>query len=95
MIIVNLIREIRTESIETFTQGALKAVHFEEADLSQLNTDIGGSKKWILAFGVDVSSSENNPLLNSLLKDYKECMSKEMVRERAARQKANFLSGRL
>ena len=43
-----------------------------------------------------MSSTENNPLLESLIKDYKECMFKEKTREvrkKAAAQKAKLLIG--
>lgn len=89
-------REIRSEIIDTIAQSALKAVHFEETDLPQFIADIVVSKKWISAFGVDVSDTENNPLLESLVKDYKECMSKEKaseVKKRAAAQKAKLFIG--
>ena len=55
-----------------------------------------GSKKWISSFGCNVSSPEKNPILESLTKDYKECMSKENtseVRKRAAAQKAKLFIG--
>ena len=87
-------REIRSEITDTLRQGALKAVVFEETDLPQLITEIVGCKKWVSAFGV--SSLENNPLLESLVKDYKECMSKEKAREirkKTAAQKAKLLIG--
>ena len=74
-------REIRTELIDTFREAALKAIHFEESDLSQLVLVVEkASKKWISQFGVNLSSTEDNPLLDSLVKGYKECMSKEQLR---------------
>ena len=89
-------REIRSEIIDTLRQSALKAVQFEERDLPQLITEIVGSKKWISSFGVNVSSTENNPILESLIKDYNEFMSKEKaqeVKKRAAAQKAKLFIG--
>ena len=79
-------REIRTELIDTFREAALKAVHFEETDLSQLVVEVVASKKWISSFGVNLSTTEDNPLLDSLVKDYKECMSKEKAHEVKRRQ---------
>ena len=77
----------------------MRAVHFEETDLPQLVAEIVGSKKWISSFGFYVSSKEKNPILESLITDYKECMSKEKtseVRKRAAAQKAKlFISSTL
>jgi len=64
-------REIRGEIIDNLRHVALKAVHFEETDLPQLITEIVGSKKWISSFGFNVSSTEKNPILESLIKDYK------------------------
>lgn len=87
-------REIRSEIIDTLRHVALKAVVFKETDLPQLITEIVGCKKWVSAFGV--SSTENNPILESLKKDYKECMSKEKaheVRKKTAAQKAKLLIG--
>ena len=45
--------------------------------MPQLIADIVAIKKWISAFGVNVPKTENSPLLESLLKDCKEYMSKE------------------
>ena len=89
-------RELRGEIIDNMRQVALRAVHFEETDLPQLVAEIVGSKKWISSFGCNVSSTEKNPILESLIKDYKECMSKEKtseVRKRAAAQKAKLFIG--
>ena len=92
-------RGLRGEIIDNLRQVALRAVHFEETDLPQLVAEIVGSKKWISSFGCNVSSTEKNPILESLIKDYKECMSKEKtseVRKRAAAQKAKlFISSTL
>ena len=74
----------------------MRAVHFEETDLPQLVAEIVESKKWISSFGFNVSSTEKNPILESLIKDYKECMYKEKsseVRKRAAAQKAKLFTG--
>ena len=89
-------RELRGEIIDNLRQVALRAVHFEETDLPQLVAEIVGSKKWISSFGFNVSSTEKNPILESLIKDYKEFMSKEKtseVRKRAAAQKAKLFIG--
>ena len=74
----------------------MKAVHFEETDWAQLIAEIVGSNKWISSFGFNVSSTEKNQILESLTKDYKECMSKEKtseVRKRDAVQKAKLFIG--
>ena len=87
-------RKIRSEIIDTLRQAALKVVVFEEADLPQLITEMVGCKKWVSAFGA--SSTENNPLLESLIKDYKECVFKEKaceVRKNTAAQKAKLFIG--
>ena len=84
-------RELRGEIIDNLRQVALRAVHFEETDLPQLVAEIVGSKKWISSFGCNVSSTEKNPILESLIKDYKEKTSE--VRKRAAAQKANLFIG--
>ena len=89
-------RELRGEIIDNLRQVALRAVHFEETDLPRLVAEIVRSKKWISSFGFNVSSTEKNPILESLIKDYKECMSKEKsseVRKRAAAQKAKLFIG--
>ena len=89
-------RELRGEIIDNMRQVALRAVHFEETDLPQLVAEIVGSKKWISSFGCNVSSTEKNPILESLIKDYKESMSKEKtseVRKRVAAQKAKLFIG--
>ena len=92
-------RGLRGEIIDNLRQVALRAVHFEETDLPQLVAEIVESKKWISSFGFYVSSTEKNPILESLITDYKECMSKEKtseVRKRAAAQKAKlFISSTL
>ena len=60
-------REIRGEIIDNLRQLALKAVHFEETDWPQLIAEIVGSKKWISSFGFNVSSTEKNQILESVL----------------------------
>lgn len=66
--------------------------------MPQFISDVVKSKKWMSAFGVDLSSAENacNPILQSLITDYKESLSKEKaqeVRKKVAAQKAKILIG--
>ena len=81
-------RELRGEIIDNLRQLALKAVQFEETDWPQLIAEIVGSKKWISSFGFNVSSTEKNQILESLIKDNKECTSKEKTSEVKTRDAA-------
>ena len=73
-------RELRAEIIGT-VKAALKCVHFVQDDLRKFVTDVMSSKKWHTTFGLGSSSSEsegtvNNPILQSLVKQYKESVNK-------------------
>lgn len=64
--------------------------------MPQFITELVGSKKWLHSFGVDVLSLKKDPLLDSVVKDFKECMSKEKVRDirkRASLQQAKIFIG--
>ena len=88
---------MRAELISTTKHVALPNVLYEESDMSQFISDVVKSKKWTATFAVDLSSAEGcNPILQSLVRDYKECMSKEKAKEvqkKAATQKAKILIG--
>lgn len=91
-------REMRAELISTIKHMALPSVLFEESNMAQFISDVVNSKKWITTFGVDLTNAREscNPILQSLVKDYKDCMSKEKAKEvqqKAAAQKAKILIG--
>ena len=94
-------RELRAEIIGTVKEAALKCVHFVQADLPEFVTDVTSSKKWFTTFGLGSSSSEsegtaNNPILQSLVKQYKESVNKERSRnimKKSASQKAKVFIG--
>ena len=89
---------MRAELISNIKHMALPSVLFEESNMMQFITDVGNSKKWAATFGVELTDAREscNPILQSLVKDYKDCMSKEKAKEvqkKAAAQKAKILIG--
>ena len=89
---------MKAELISTIKHMALPSVLFEESNLTQFISDVVNSKKWVTTFGVDLTNAREscNPILQSLVKDYKDCMSKEKAKEvqqKAAAQKAKILIG--
>ena len=91
-------REMRAELISNIKHMALPSVLFEESNMMHFITDVGNSKKWAATFGVELTDAREscNPILQSLVKDYKDCMSKEKAKEvqkKAAAQKAKILIG--
>ena len=91
-------REMRAELISNIKHMALPSVLFEESNMMQFITDVGNGKKWAATFGVELTDAREscNPILQSLVKDYKDCMSKEKAKEvqkKAAPQKAKILIG--
>ena len=89
---------MRAELITTIRHIVLKKVHFEEPDLPHFISDVVKSKKWMSAFGVHMSSEDKacNPILQSLVRDYKQSVSKEKAQEvckKAVTQKAKILIG--
>ena len=91
-------REMRAELISIIKHMALPSVLFEESNIMEFISDVVNSKKWATTFGVDLTNAGEscNPILQSLVKDYKDCMSKEKAKEvqqKAAAQKAKILIG--
>ena len=91
-------REMRAELISNIKHMALPSVLFEESNMMQFITDVVNSKTWAATFGVDSTNAREscNPILQSLVKNYKDCMSKEKAKEvqkKAAAQKAKILIG--
>ena len=89
---------MRAELISNIKHMALPSVLFEESNMMQFITDVVNSKKWATTFGVDSTNVDYRIglQLSLLVKDYKDCMSKEKAKEvqkKAAAQKAKILIG--
>lgn len=91
-------REMRAELISNIKHIALPSMLFEESNMTQFITDVVNSKKWATTFGVDSTNAREscNPIPQSLVKDYMDCISKKKAKEfqeKAAAQKAKILIG--
>lgn len=72
---------------------AFKMVYYDEADLKGLLTDTIYSKKWLSTFKfTPQETTSEDPILESILKEYKQCLDKKKM---AIRAKASKLTNRV